>query len=42
MLVFALSLTMVASLVTATVVAMHNEASKQRAVATVRKPRFFG
>ncbi len=42
MLFLALSLSMVASLSTATVIAMHNEASKQRAEAFARKPKILG
>jgi hypothetical protein len=42
MLFLALSLAMVASLSTATVIAMHNEASKQRARAFARKPKILG
>lgn len=42
MLVFALSLTMVASLVTATGIAMHNEASRQKARAVTRRPKTMG
>ncbi|MFD2237747.1 hypothetical protein [Aureimonas populi] len=39
MLIFALSLTMVATLVTATAVTIHNEAEQSRVKARVRKAR---
>ncbi|MBB4000591.1 hypothetical protein GGR04_004469 [Aureimonas pseudogalii] len=41
MLVFALALTMVASLITATAIALHNEAEKSRAKVVARHHRIM-